>query len=56
MNSTEILKMVQQQYPYVKIDHSTRVHLGFALKELGYEHKEHSHVAYYKVIPLKRAA
>ena len=24
-------------------------------KELGFEHKEHSHVAFYKVIPLKAA-
>ena len=29
--------------------------LGLAMKELGFCHKEHSHVAYYKVIPRKVA-
>jgi hypothetical protein len=49
------LQVIQQEYPSVKIDRSTRIHLGFALKELGYEHVEHSNVAYYKAIPLKSA-
>jgi len=25
------------------------------MKELGYEHTEHSHVAFYKAVPLKAA-
>jgi len=55
INGSQILQVIQQEYPSVKIDRSTRIHLGFALKELGYEHVEHSHVAYYKAIPLKSA-
>lgn len=55
MNSTEMLKLIQKQFPSVKIDHSTRIGLGRAMKELGFVHKEHSHVAFYKVVPLKAA-
>ena len=55
MNSTEMLKIIQKEYPSVQINHSTRVSLGRAMKDLGFEHKEHSHVAFYKVVPLKAA-
>ena len=52
MNSTEMLKIIQKEYPSVKNTHGTKVSIGTAMKELGFEHKEHSHVAYYKVVPL----
>ena len=55
MNSTEMLELIKSEYPALKIDQSTRVHLGLAMKELEYERKEHSHVAYYKVVPLRAA-
>jgi predicted P-loop ATPase len=55
MNSTEMLKIIQGEYPSVKTTHGTKVSLGTAMKELGFEHKEHSHVAYYKVVQLKAA-
>ncbi len=55
MNSTQMLELIRRDYPSVKMDHSTRVHVGQAMKELGYEHKEHSHVAFYKVVPLHAA-
>ena len=55
INSTEMLKVIQQEYPFVKIDRSSRIQLGFAMRDLGYEHVEHSHVAYYKAIPQKSA-
>ena len=55
INSTEMLRIIQQEYPSVKMDRSNRIHLGFAMKDLGYEHVEHSHVAYYKAVPLKSA-
>ena len=55
MNSTEMLKIIQIEYPSVKTNHGTKVSLGTAMKELGFEHKEHSHVAYYKVVQLKAA-
>ena len=55
LNSTQILKLMQLQYPTLKISHSVKVMLGQAMKELGFEHTEHSHVAFYKAIPLKAA-
>ena len=55
MNSTEMLKIIQKEYPSVQSTHGTKVSIGTAMKELGFEHKEHSHVAYYKVVPLHTA-
>ena len=52
MNCAQMLKLIQNKYPSLKSDHSTRIHLGQAMKELGYERTEWSHVAYYKVVPL----
>ena len=55
MNSTEMLKIIQREYPSVPSTHGTKVSIGTAMKELGFEHKEHSHVAYYRVVPLHTA-
>ena len=55
MKSGEIVKLIQREYPSIKNDHSTKVQLGIALKELGVEGKDHGHQTYYKVIPLKVA-
>ena len=55
MNSTEMLKIIQREYPSVKNTHGTKVSIGTAMKELGFEHREHSHVAYYKAVPLHTA-
>ena len=54
MNSTEMLKLMQHEYPTLQINHSTKVHIGLAMKELGYEHTSKGNVARYKVVPLKR--
>ncbi len=53
LNSAEMLKLIQREYPSVKSDHSTKVHIGLAMKELGFEHTKRGCVAYYKAIPLK---
>ena len=55
MNSTQMLTLMQKEYPSLKINQSTKVHLGLAMKELNFEHTEHSHVAFYKVVPIKAA-
>jgi len=55
INGKQMLEMIQSEYPSLKIDHSTRIHLGHAMKELGYEHTDRCRVAYYKVVPLKVA-
>ena len=55
MNSTQLLQVIQQEYPQVKITHGTRVHLGVAMRELGFEHANRSNIPFYKVIPLTAA-
>ena len=48
-----ILNGKMKEYPSLRINHSTKVSLGRAMKELEFDHTEHSHVVYYKVVPLK---
>ena len=55
LNCGEIIGILQRDYPSVKNDHTTKIRLGKAMMEMGYEHKEHSHVAYYKAVPRKAA-
>ena len=55
LNSSQMLKIIQKEYPSVKSDHSTKVHIGLAMKELGYERTEKGNVAHYKAVPLKVA-
>ena len=52
MNSNQLLQVIQREYPLVKVSHSVKVQLGLAMKELGFEHTNHSNVACYKVVPL----
>ena len=55
LNSAQILKLIQMEYPSIKSDRSTKIHIGFAMKELGIEHTLHNNRAQYKLIPLKSA-
>ena len=55
MNTTEMLEIIRDAYPNVTVSTKTKVELGRALVALDYERKEHSHVAYYKAVPLQAA-
>ena len=55
MNTSAMLQVIKNDYPTLKIDQGARIQLGLAMKELNFERREHSHVAYYKVIPLHAA-
>ena len=55
MNCTDLLKVIWKQYPSVPNTHGTKVTLGFAMKSLGFDSKDHSNVPYYKAVPLKVA-
>ena len=55
LNSAQILQLIKTEYPNVKSDRSTKIHLGLAMKELGIEHIEHGHRPQYKVVPLRSA-
>ena len=52
MSSTEMLKVIKGKYPSLEINHSAKMQLSTAMKELGYESKEVHHSAQYYAIPL----
>ncbi|MBQ2196740.1 MAG: DUF3874 domain-containing protein [Prevotella sp.] len=55
MNCDQMIGIMQKDYPTLQNTIGNRVRLGKAISALGFEHKEHSHVAYYKVVPVKAA-
>ena len=55
LNTTEMLEIIRDEYPNVTVTTKAKVELGRALVSLDYERREHSHVAYYKAVPLKAA-
>ena len=55
LNTTEMLEIIRDEYPNVAVTTKMKVELGRALISLDYERKEHSHVAYYKAVPLRAA-
>ena len=55
MSSTEMLKVIKDKYPSLEINHSAKVHLGNAMKDLGFEVKICHNVAHYFAVPLKAA-
>ena len=56
LNTTEILEIIRSEYPNVTVTTKAKVELGRVLVSLNYERKDHSHVAYYKAVPLVKAA
>ena len=55
MNCEQMIGIMQNDYPTLQNTIGNRVRLGKMISALGFEHKEHSHVAYYKVVPLHAA-
>ena len=55
LNCNDILKFIQQDYPTLKNDRSTRIHIGFAMRELGFENVVRSHISFYKTALRKSA-
>ena len=55
LNSKQILEQIRKEYPSIKSDHSTKIHLGYAMKDLGFNHTERGHVKFYEVVPTKVA-
>ena len=56
MNAKSLLQVICTEYPSLPVNHSTKVHLGLAMKELGFEYITHGNMAYYKAVPLKKVA
>ena len=55
MSCTQMLELISKEYPSLKKTVSTKVHLGLAMKDLGFEHTERGHVKYYNVVPVDAA-
>ena len=55
LNTTEMLEIIRNAYPNVAVTTKAKVELGRALVSLDYERKEHSHVAFYKAVPIQAA-
>ena len=52
MNTTQMLQLIQHEYPLVKINHRVKIHVGLAMKEMGFEYTNRCNVPFYKVVPL----
>ena len=56
MDCKQLLELVQREYPLVQNTRSTKIHIGLAMKESGYESTKRGNRPFYKVIPLIKAA
>ena len=55
LNCDQIISIIQNDYPTLQNTVGNKVRLGKTITALGFKYKEHSHVAYYEVVPLKAA-
>ena len=55
MNCDQMIGIMQKDYPTLQNTIGNRVRLGKTISALGFRHKEHSHVAYYEVVPFRAA-
>ena len=55
LNCTQMLTLMQREYPSLTISRSARVYLGLAMKELGYDVVHYGNVPFYKAVPQKVA-
>ena len=55
MNCDQMIGIMQKDYPTLQNTMGNKVRLGKTISALGFKHKEHSHVAFYEVVPLRAA-
>ena len=55
INCSQLLDVILESYPTMTVTKSTRIYLGRAMKELGYETTDHGHITFYKAVPKKSA-
>ena len=51
MNCSQLLKLIQQQYPTVPYTHGVKVQIGKALMRQEYNSYTHAKLSYYYAIP-----
>ena len=56
MDCKQLLELVQKEYPLVPNTRSTKIHIGLAMKECGYEMTKRGNRPFYRVIPIRAAA
>ena len=56
MDCKQLLELVQKEYPLVTNTRSTKIHIGLAMKECGYELTKRGNRPYYKVVPIVKTA
>ena len=52
---SDILSVILKDFPSVPITHGTKTLIGTAMKELGFEYYDHSHIKYYYAVPCRVA-
>ena len=55
LNCNQIISIIQRDYPSLQNTFGNRVRLGKMLSAAGFKSKDHSHILYYEVVPLRAA-
>ncbi len=55
MNCNQMIEVIQKDYPTLQNTVGNKVRLGKVVSALGFKHKDHSHIPFYEVVPLKVA-
>ena len=55
MNCNQIISIIQKDYPSLQNTVGNRVRLGKVISALGFNYKDHSHINFYEVVPLRAA-
>ena len=55
MNCDQMIEVIQRDYPTLQNTIGNKVRLGKVVSALGFKHKDHSHIPFYEVVPLKAA-
>jgi hypothetical protein len=55
MNCNQLIEIIQKDYPSLQNTIGNKVRLGKIVSALGFNFKDHSHILYYEVIPLRAA-
>ena len=53
INCTQLLEVILNEFPTMVVNKSTRIYLGRAMSELGFEKTDHGHITFYKAVPKK---
>ena len=55
LSSDNILEILAGEFPAIKCDNRSKIHLGYALKKLGFDRKENRNGMLYYIVPSKAA-